>query len=140
MVNQKELQEKILNYRIFQSRLESLLKERELIVNKMMELQNSIDSISEVGKTESVLFPLGGEAHVFAKITDKEKMIVEIGANVALEKSFEEGKSILNKRKDELEKNLNEIQGEAQDISVAIGRLEPEIQRLMEQSQTTEAG
>lgn len=139
MTNQKELQEKILSYRIFQSRLDSLLKQRELIVNKMMELQSSLDSISEIEKTDAGLFPLGGDAHVFGKITNKEKMIVEIGANVALEKSFEEGKSTLKKRKDELEKGLNETQGEIQDLSVAIGQLEPAIQKLIE-SQTTEAG
>ena len=138
MVNQKELQEKILSYRILQSRLEGLLKQREMIINKIVELQNTVDSINEVERTDEGLFPLGGEAHVFGKIANKEKLIVEIGANVALEKSFEEGKSTLKKRREELEKNLNEIQREMQETSVAIGELEPELQRLA--SQTSEAG
>lgn len=136
MTNQKELQEKILAYRILQARLESIIKQRDLIVNKMVELQNTLATIDEVKKTEEeTLFPLGSEAYVFGKPTNREKLIVEIGANVALEKTFEEGKKILSKRKDELEKTLAEIQKEISQLSSAIQELTPKIQDMIEKSQ-----
>lgn len=136
MVNQKELQEKILAYRILQIRLESVIKERELIASKIFELENTLASISEIEKTgDETLFSLGSEAHAFGKLTNKERLIVEIGANIALEKTFEEGKETLNKRKSELEKVLKEIQKEIVQLTSAIQKIAPEIQAMIEKSQ-----
>ncbi len=136
MVDQRELQEKILTYRILQARLESLVKERDFITNKILELQTTIASIEEVKKgNEETLFPLGSAAYVSGKVTNGEKLIVEIGANVALEKSFEEGKNTLNSRKSELEKTLEEIQKEISQISSAVESLTPEIQDMIQKSQ-----
>jgi prefoldin alpha subunit len=140
MVNQKELQEKILTYRVLQSRIEFLLKQRELVTNKIIEIENTLASIEEfVNSKEKVLFSLGSEAHVFGKVDDKEKIIVEIGANVALEKTIDEGKKTLNERKTELEKNLNEIQNGVMGVSAALEQLTPELQSLME-NQESQAG
>lgn len=136
MTNQKELQEKILAYRVLQSRLESLIKQRDLVTNKIAELENTLESIDEFVKSkEKVLFSLGSEAHVFGQVNDKEKIIVEIGANVALEKTIDEGKETLNKRKVELEEVISEIQNEAMKVSAALEQLTPELQRLMESQQ-----
>ncbi len=136
MVNQQELQEKILTYRILQARLESIVKERDLIANKIVELQTTITTVDEVKKSDGeTLFPVGSEAYVSGKVTNKEKLIVEIGANVAMEKGFEEGKDILNKRKTELEKALGEIQKELSQISTTIQQLTPEIQDMIQKSQ-----
>lgn len=133
MTNQKELQEKILTYRILQSRLESLTKQHDLVANKIIELENTLVSIDEFGNSkEKILFSLGSEAHVFGHADDKEKVIVEIGANIALEKTIDEGKKTLNERKAELEKTINEIQNEVMKVSAAIEQLTPELQRLME--------
>jgi len=136
MTDQKELQEKILTYRILQARLESVIKQRDLILNKIFELENTLAGLEEVEKTEEeTLFPLGSDAYVFCKPTNKEKLIVEIGANIALEKTFEEGKGTLNKRKAELEKALTETQSEISQLSSAIQDLTPEIQDMIEKSQ-----
>ena len=136
MAEQRELQEKILTYRILQSRLDGLLKDRDLVANKIVELQTTITSIDEAKKSDGeTLFPLGPEAYVSGKITNKEKVIVEIGANIALEKSFEEGKETLGKKKAELEKNLEDVQNEISEISSAIQELTPEIQAMIQSQQ-----
>jgi len=136
MAEQRELQEKILTYRILQSRLDGLLKDRDLVANKIVELQTTITSIDEAKKSDGeTLFHLGPEAYVSGKITNKEKVIVEIGANIALEKSFEEGKETLGKKKAELEKNLEDVQNEISEISSAIQELTPEIQAMIQSQQ-----
>ena len=136
MAEQRELQEKIFTYRILQSRLDGLFKERDLVANKIVELQTTIASIDEVKKSDGeILFPLGPEAYVSGKITNKEKIIVDIGAGVALEKSFEEGKEALNKIKADVEKNLEDIQNEISEISSAIQELTPEIQAMIQSQQ-----
>jgi prefoldin alpha subunit len=138
MVEQKELQEKLLTYRILEARLNSLLKQREMILNKLAEIQSTLASIDEIEKSDNVLFSIGSEAYTLGKIIDKKNLIVEVGANVALEKTIEEGKETLNKRRSELESGLNSVQKEMIEISVAMEKLGPEIQKLGEK--ITQAG
>jgi prefoldin alpha subunit len=141
MVEQKELQEKILTYRILEARLNSLIKQRDLIASKLVEIQNTLESIDEIEKSkEEVLFHIGSEAYAFGKITEKKKMIVEIGANVALEKTMEEGREILNKRKAEMENTLNSVQRDITEISFIMEQLGPEIQEMAEQLEKSQAG
>jgi len=136
MVNQKELQERILAYRILQAKLEDNIKERDLITNKLIEVENTLTSIDEMKKNdEESAFPMGSDVYVFAKSPNKDKVLIGIGANILMEKTFEEGKEILNKRKKELEKNLNEIQKEISQISYSIEEMTPELQEMIEKSQ-----
>lgn len=140
MVEEKELQERILTYRVLESRLDSLLKQREMLASKLVEIQSTLFSIDEIEKSkEDILFPIGSEAYSFGKVTDKKRMIIEIGANVALEKNVEEGKEILNRRKAEMENALNSMQRDIMEISSAMGQLEPEIQEMAEQMQSSQA-
>jgi len=142
MVERKELQEKILTYRILEARLDSLLKQRDILASKLVEIQTTLQSIDEIEKSkEEILVPIGSEAYTFGRITDKKKLIVEIGANVALEKTVEEGKEILNKRKAEMGNALNSIQKSILEISSNLEQLGPEIQELAgELEKTSEAG
>jgi len=142
MVERKELQEKIVAYRILEARLDSLLKQRDMLASKLIEIQTTLQSIDEIEKSkEKVLFPIGSEAYTFGNITDKKKLIVEIGANVALEKPVEEGKKILDKRRVEIENALNSLQKNIVEISSSLDQLGPEIQDLAKElEKTPEAG
>lgn len=135
-MTEKELQEKMLTYRLMEARLDGLVKQRDMMVNKLIELQATLQSIDELDKSEGeILFPIGGEAYKTAKITDKSKLVVDIGANVALEKTTEEGKDLLNKRKGEIESLVNQIQHEVLKVSNAINQLGPELQEMTKQMQ-----
>lgn len=141
MEKKKELEQKILAYQILQARLESLNKQREFISSKLLEIQSTLQSIEEVKKSgENTLFSIGSNAHVYGKIVNKEKMIVEIGANVALEKTFEEGRSFLEKRKKELEDALSETEKNIQEIINTLNELGPQIERLSKDLQSGQAG
>ncbi len=138
MAERKELQEKILTYRILESRLDALLKQREMMASKMIEIQNTLGSMDEIEKCkEEVIFPIGAEAYVFGKVADKKKLMVDIGAGVILEKTVEETKEILNKRKNDIENALNSMQKDIGEMSAALDQLGPELQSMSEE---TEAG
>lgn len=109
-MSEKELQEKVMVYRIVESRIDALMRQRDLFLNKILELQNTIASVDEIAKSkEEILFPIGSEAYSFGKVVDKDKIIVEIGAGVALEKNFEEAKEIIRKRKMILKQQLEQF-------------------------------
>ena len=135
-MSEKELQEKILSYRLLEARTDSTVKQRDFLISKIMELQSTLKSIDELEKSEGeILFPVGGEAYKTGKVVNDDKMVVEIGANVALEKSTKEGKAMLEKRKGELESSVNGLQQELIRIYEIMNKLGPEIQNLADKNQ-----
>lgn len=139
MPEEKELQEKILAYRILESRLNSLLQQRDIVVSKILEIQTTLASIDEIKKSKKdVLFPLGSEAYTRGKVTSKNKLIVEIGAGIALEKTTKEGKKTLEERKSEFESALDKIQSDITAISSRMDKLGPEIKELSEKLEKPE--
>jgi prefoldin alpha subunit len=139
-VDQKELQEKVLAYRLLESRIDSLLKQREFLANKLVELHATLESVDEIEESkEDVLFPLGSTAYTFGKVTDKDKMIVEVGAGVALEKNFTEARDVLNERKSDIESALTALQRNIQEVSESLQTLEPQIQNMIEKQQSQQS-
>jgi len=130
----KEMQEKMFTHRILESRLDAVTKQRDMIVQKIMEIHMTLSSIDEIEKNSDVLVNIGSEVHAFGKITDNKKIIVELGAGVALEKTTEDGKSFLEKRKTEMQSVLNQAQMEIEQISFNLQQLELEIQRASQKA------
>jgi prefoldin alpha subunit len=77
----------------------------------------------EKEKEDAPLFvPIGGGSYIKAKLESAEKMIVGLGADVAVEKTLSEAKENLGNRIEDLEKTrtslwqqLNEVIGKIQD-------------------------
>ena len=129
---ERELEERIVAYRILESRLDGLLKQRDMVVSKMIELDTTLKSMDDIEKSEEVLFPLGSETYTFGKVIDKKRMIVEIGSGIVLEKTVEEAKETMKKRRSELENILNNVQNEVMQVSSSLDVLGPEIRELSE--------
>lgn len=125
---EKDLQEKVMAYRMLEARLEALLKQRDTIVSRIMELQSTVASIDEIEKSKDVLFPVGLDAYTLGKIVDKKNILISIGAGIVLEKNIPEAKETLSKRKQEMEQALNELQNSINSISAGLEQLGPEIQ------------
>lgn len=122
--SEKELREKLLAYRILDSRLKSLNQQREIVASKILEIKTTIASIEEVIKSNDVLFSLGSSAHVHGSIKDKKNVIVEIGAGIALEKSVDGAKATLEKRIRELENVFSNLEKEIERTSSVLSELE----------------
>src|SRR5437870_2303651 len=110
MAQDNEFREKLLTYRYLEARLESLGAQKNIILNKITEIIATLSSIEELVRNDNILFPIGSEAFIPGKVIEKNKVIVEIGANIALEKNIEQAKTILDKRKKELEKTNIEME------------------------------
>lgn len=82
MPENKELQEMILTYRLLESRLTSpdngLLKQRDMLISKLIEVQNTLQSVEELIKGGAdILFNIGSETYVVGNVKDRGKMISE---------------------------------------------------------------
>ncbi len=134
MVKEESLREKILAFKSFEARLQGLLQQRDLLAKSINEMQSTLETVDELQKNpkEEIIFSIGSAAYMPGKTIENKKLIVEVGAGVALEKSTEEAKKIIEARKKEFEKTLSEIQIEALNIGQLLDQLAPIIQKLSE--------
>jgi len=133
MVEQKEIQKKLIRYQILESRANALLKKRETLITRMLEIESTLNSIDEIKKTnvESILLPIGSSVHVKGELKKTDKMIVELGANTAIESTTEKTKEILEKRRKILENGLISLENELISLSNEIMKLQPEIKAIL---------
>jgi len=134
MVEEEKLQEKLLAYRIIESRLENLLRQRDMLMNRIIEIETTLSSLKETKRGKNAAFSIGSGAHVLGKIGEEDKIIVEIGAGVALEKTVKEAEEILSKRNEEVERVLTEVQKGITQLSDGLEKLTPEIQELIDKT------
>jgi prefoldin alpha subunit len=114
-MNEEEKKKAIVEYSYLQARLEAFLKEREEMLEKIEEIEDTINSIEECKKDDALFFSVG--SGVYCKgIVNEEKLIVNVGAGVLLELSKNEAIEILNKRKEILKNAAEEINKEIANI------------------------
>ncbi len=127
------LQEKIATYRFLESRMQALSDQRNVAANRINEINSTISSLGEIENNKGeILFPVGSSAFVPGKIVERNKIIVEIGANIAIEKNFEDAKKALEKNRAEIEKISKEIENEMRETSKIMENLAPEIENMAE--------
>jgi len=138
MNGNKDIQEKVIRYQILDGRIKALMKRHEMLVVKMVEIGTTLSSIDEIGKNKEneILLPLGSNVHVPGALKDIKRIVVELGANVAVEEDVEEAKKILEKRKNMINEGVQATEDEIVNLSNEFLRLESELRSLMEEGKT----
>ena len=141
MADQKEFQEKLVRYQILEGRVKALLQRREMLITKIVEVENTLTSMGEIEKEKEseILLPLGSNVYIPGILKDVKKMIVEIGADVALEKDIVDAKKILGERKDIMNNGLQSIEKEITNITNEMLGIEQEIASLMGRTKNTDS-
>jgi prefoldin alpha subunit len=98
----------VAEYVNLQIRLETLVKQREEIIEKIDEIENTILSIEEIKENLDSLFSIGTGVYCKGKISE-EKFFVNIGAGILLKISKKEAIDILRERIEVLRKFVTEI-------------------------------
>ncbi|RLF05505.1 MAG: prefoldin subunit alpha [Thermoprotei archaeon] len=100
------------------SQIASELKNRiELINVAINDMEIALYSLKEISKLmggETILVPIGGNIMVRASYLKNEKVLVNVGSGVVVEKSFDEAISYIENRikllREELQKRTSEYQ------------------------------
>jgi len=91
---------------VLQSRLDIV----RAAINEVTLAYNTLDGMKQVKEGEATLVPVGAGSYIRMQVADSKKMIMGIGAGVAMEKDVEGSVEELKGRLQELEKARTSIQ------------------------------
>jgi len=115
-----------------------LNRKEESLINIIREAASAIQSIKAFKEQpeSSTLVPMGMGSFVKAKISSDEKLILNLGAGVAIEKDKDGAINFLESRLKEMEVALKDTSAQKQQVMSNLEMGKQEVNRLMQQSQT----
>jgi prefoldin alpha subunit len=123
-------------YQQYQAQAEAIAQQLGLTQMTVQGLDRAIlavDALESANDDQEMLVPIGSGSFVFAKLASKERVVLNVGAGVSMEKPAAEAKESLKVRKAEvaeaakkLSEMLNKIDGEMAKIQSVISKYEAE--------------
>ena len=100
-----------------ESYLTDIGNRENMAMNAIVESRAAVRATETLSKTDSeeILFPIG--SGLLTKIGDKSSFFVNIGAGVTIEKNEEEVKEFLNERIKDIEKSIEALNTQKQDMA-----------------------
>ncbi|MEK6953899.1 MAG: prefoldin subunit alpha [Candidatus Micrarchaeota archaeon] len=124
MGNDEEIQKLAYEAQYLQQQLSEMqrqLQQAIIVMNNIDATTKTIDGLK--GLRQETYFQIGSDAFVKAKPQEGDKILIDAGANVLIEKEPHEAKEILRKRKEQVEKatevmkrNIDKLNARLMDI------------------------
>jgi len=122
----------------FENVAQSLQQRFNYVEAAIAELQVALNTIGEIGKESigtDILVPVGAGSYLRAKAVDVEKLIVGIGADVAVEKTVKEATDAYQIRVDELRKVRASLGQDIDKVAVSLSKARQELETLTRKSE-----
>lgn len=113
-----------------------LSRKEESLIGIIREASSAIESIKQLGEKpeSSTLVPIGMGSFAKAKIQSSEKLILNLGAGVAIEKDKDSAINFIESRLKELESALRDTTTQKQQVIANLEQGKQEINRLIQAS------
>lgn len=137
---EQEMERLIAEISILEQTAEAVRQRLNLVESNRIEYQSTYEAINALKKEKpgvEALIPIGSGSYVRGRIMDVEKILVNIGSNVYVEKELDEALKIIEGRIDRASKLKDTLQ---QQLISVLQRLEENRRRLAELARTVEAG
>lgn len=80
------------------------------VITDLTYASTALEGIEKEKENSELLVPIGGGSYIRAKLENPDKVIVNMGAGVSIEKTLQEAKEIIKKRLENLEKTRTSLQ------------------------------
>jgi|TARA_B100000315_G_C14583163_1_gene591573 prefoldin alpha subunit len=135
--NDERAQELLVGLRTLESYLDDVNQRESLLGRAVMETRAAIESINALPTQRNAqgLFPLGAGVFLPSAAPPVGKLIISIGADVAVEKTKKEGEAYLNERLKELETSFTALETQKAEITNRMNATRSALQTLMNKPQ-----
>jgi len=108
----------VVEARVLEGTYNELTTRQNLLERALLESRAALESIKGLdGKSPEVLTQIGGGVMLHSPPPSTDTVLVNVGANIVIEKSKEEAVAILEERSRDLEKSIVSLVGERNEIA-----------------------
>jgi len=135
---EQRINEMVQQSRILEAYMNDIMT-RQVTVTKLMEearlASSTIQGISSDSEVES-LMPVGIGVYVRTNVPPVKKLVVTLGAGVALEKSREDALNYVEARIKEYEVAARQLEAQRQEIAMRMEQMQAQINQMIRAAQT----
>jgi len=131
---EEQIRQAYVEVKVLESYAEEIRARLQVVLSTATELQTTKTAVEELSKTAvdtPILINLGGGVYGMAKLADSNKILIDVGTGVVVEKTVESSLEIINKRLEDLEKVRASLESQ---LSNVLMRLDKSRGRLSELS------
>jgi prefoldin alpha subunit len=131
---EEEIRRLLAAYQQYQAQSEAIAQQlglTQMTIQGLDRAISAIDALDSAADEQEMLVPIGSGSFVFAKLASKERVVLNVGAGVSIEKPAAEARESLKVRKAEvaeaskkLSEMLNKLDGEMAKIQSVISEYE----------------
>lgn len=134
---EQRINELVQQSRILEAYLNDVMT-RQVTIGKLMEeahlASNTIQNITSESDVES-LMPIGIGVYVKTKVPPIKKLLINLDAGVAIEKSREDALNYVETRIKEYEVAARQLEAQRQEITMRINQLQSQINQMIQAAQ-----
>ena len=108
----------VVEIRVLEGTYNELSARQNLLERALLESRAALDSIKGLdGNSPEILTQIGGGAMLHSPPPSTERVLINVGANIVIEKSKEEAVAMLEERSRDVEKSIVSLVGESNEIA-----------------------
>ena len=138
-MSEEQAQQLLQQMQMLENVFAQLSQKENSLINIIREANSAIHSIKGVNSQPECdsLIPLGIGAFMRSKVSSNEKIIINVGSGVAIEKNHSDALNYLESRLKELEIVLQETNQQRQQVAANLEQGKQQMQNFMQASQNT---
>ena len=129
---EEEVRRLLAAYQQYQAQADGIMRQlsiTQLTAEGLERASAAVDALGNAEVGQEILVPIGSGSFIHATLASKEKVVLNVGAGVSIEKNASEAKEILKVRKAEVLDGTKKLN----DVLAKIDQEMQKIQALMEQ-------
>jgi len=133
---EEEIRRLLAAYQQYQAQADGIMRQlslTQLTAEGLERASTAVDALDKAEIGQEILVPIGSGSFIHASLASKEKVVLNVGAGVHIEKNAAEAKEILKVRKAEVQegsRKLNEV----------LSKIDQEMQKIQAVMQQFEEG
>jgi prefoldin alpha subunit len=137
-MSEEKTQQLLYQMQMLEGYFSELIQKEEAIISLFREASSAVVSLKAIdNKTDSeTLVPMGLGTFVKTKLIPNQKLILNVGAGVAIEKDQNYAINFLESRLKEMQVALQEIGGQKQQVSASLEQGKQQMNQLMAASRS----
>ena len=133
---EKKVQEMYMEFQMLEQHIRQMQKQLEAVTQQLIELtvtSSSLDEFNKIKPGKEIFVPLSSGIFAKASVKDTSGLLVNVGANVVVQKDVASTKKLIQKQMEEIKKIQGQIVDDLEKLTGHAAQLEMQLQSMVSQ-------